>query len=193
MLLFDFQAHGESEGNRITFGFLEGRDARAAIRFAKEKMPKARMGVIGLSQGGAAAVLGPNPIEADALVLEAVYPDIRVATDNRIRRRLGPFSSILTPMFMQLLSLRVGATEADLRPVDKIGRFKKPVLILSGSVDPLTTVADTHALYATANNPKQEIFFAGAGHVDLYDFDSARYEKIVGEFFRENLEGVRER
>jgi hypothetical protein len=30
-LLFDFQAHGESIGCHITFGYLEGRDAAAAV------------------------------------------------------------------------------------------------------------------------------------------------------------------
>lgn len=31
VLLFDFQAHGESPGRYITFGYLEARDARAAL------------------------------------------------------------------------------------------------------------------------------------------------------------------
>jgi fermentation-respiration switch protein FrsA (DUF1100 family) len=33
VLLFDFQAHGESPGKQITFGYLESRDARAAVSF----------------------------------------------------------------------------------------------------------------------------------------------------------------
>src|SRR5262249_4298178 len=36
VLLFDFQAHGESMGSRITFGHLEGRDAAAAVAFLKQ-------------------------------------------------------------------------------------------------------------------------------------------------------------
>ena len=31
VLLFDFQAHGESIGEQITFGYLESRDAQAAV------------------------------------------------------------------------------------------------------------------------------------------------------------------
>src|SRR5262245_42401061 len=33
VLLFDFQAHGESTGTRITFGHREGQDAAAAIAY----------------------------------------------------------------------------------------------------------------------------------------------------------------
>ena len=35
LLLFDFRAHGESEGERITFGHLESLDARAAVEHWK--------------------------------------------------------------------------------------------------------------------------------------------------------------
>src|SRR5262245_21639142 len=39
VLLFDFQAHGESPGNRITIGYLESRDAQAAVEFVKKSCP----------------------------------------------------------------------------------------------------------------------------------------------------------
>src|SRR5262245_60026163 len=32
VLLFDFQAHGESRGKEITIGYLESRDAQAAVK-----------------------------------------------------------------------------------------------------------------------------------------------------------------
>src|SRR5262249_7333026 len=54
LLLFDFQAHGESGGKRITLGYLESRDARAAVEFLRQHCPGEKIGVIGLSMGGAA-------------------------------------------------------------------------------------------------------------------------------------------
>jgi pimeloyl-ACP methyl ester carboxylesterase len=51
VLLFDFQAHGESSGKQITFGYLESRDAAAAVDFIHEKCPGERVGVIGVSMG----------------------------------------------------------------------------------------------------------------------------------------------
>ena len=76
VLLFDFQAHGESGGSRITFGKLEGMDAAAAVRFARGRAPGEPLGAVGISLGGAAALLGPGVLDVDALVLEAVYPTI---------------------------------------------------------------------------------------------------------------------
>src|SRR5215510_2529914 len=85
VLVFDFQAHGESTGTRITFGHREGQDASAAIAYLRTRLPDERIGAIGSSLGGAAALLAPAPLDVDALVLEAVYPDIGTATTNRIR------------------------------------------------------------------------------------------------------------
>src|SRR5262249_15491696 len=48
VLLFDFQAHGDSSGDQITFGYLESKDAQAALDFVKLKLPREPIGVIGV-------------------------------------------------------------------------------------------------------------------------------------------------
>lgn len=69
VLLFDFQAHGESTGGRITAGYLESRDARAAVELARASFPGEKIGVLGVSLGGAAALLASPPLDAEALAL----------------------------------------------------------------------------------------------------------------------------
>jgi pimeloyl-ACP methyl ester carboxylesterase len=56
VLLFDFSAHGESTGEHITIGYLESRDAQAAISFLRKILPGEKIGVIGVSMGGGSAV-----------------------------------------------------------------------------------------------------------------------------------------
>jgi uncharacterized protein len=92
VLLFDFQAHGESTGARITFGHLEAEDASSAVAFVRARLPDERIGAIGTSLGGAAALLGPHPISVNALVLESVYSDIAPAT-NACARSWGRLSA----------------------------------------------------------------------------------------------------
>jgi pimeloyl-ACP methyl ester carboxylesterase len=45
VLLFDFQAHGESPGRQITFGYLESRDARAAVQFLRANAPGEKLDI----------------------------------------------------------------------------------------------------------------------------------------------------
>jgi alpha/beta superfamily hydrolase len=84
-LTIDFRGHGESEMAERSFGLREATDAASAFRWLKQHQRGARVAVIGNSLGVAAALLGSaGPLPADALVLQAVYPDIRRAIRNRL-------------------------------------------------------------------------------------------------------------
>ena len=192
VLLFDFQAHGESPGRRITFGRLEALDAEAAVGFVRQAAPRERVGAIGLSLGAAAALLGPAPLDVDALVVEAVYPDILTALADRLRVALGPvagplFTPVLVPAFALLLPPVTGIRPADLRPIDHVGELSAPVLLLSGTADRHTLLTEAEAIYARAPEPKRFWAVPGAGHVDLEHFDPDQYWQHVLPFLSETL------
>ena len=117
--------------------------------------------MIGASLGGAAALLGRVPV--DALVLEAVCPDIIAAFEDRLRVRLGKLAGtalvpILTPAFRAAIPWLLGTTADALRPIDQIATIGGPVLNLSGTEDRYTPLAETRALYDQAAQPKQAWF-----------------------------------
>jgi alpha-beta hydrolase superfamily lysophospholipase len=180
-LVFDFQAHGESAGEWISFGHLESMDARAAVEFARERWPGLPVITIGVSLGGAAALLAEPPLQVDGMVLEAVYPDIRTAVANRLAMRF-PFAELATPLLVAQLPMLLGIEPGLLSPVNRAGRVAAPVLVLSGSLDQRTTVADTRRLYAAFAGEKRLVFFAGARHQNLQSFDSDLYQVEVSAF-----------
>ena len=187
VLLIDFRAHGESTGEDPTYGALESRDARAALAFLRAAAPDERVGVIGISMGGAAALLGPGPLPVDALVLESVYPTIDDAVHDRLRAWLGPVGPALQGFVMWALFPRLGVTATDLRPIDRIGAQTAPVFLLAGTADPYTTIAESRALFEAARAPKAYWPVEGAAHVDLHAFAPAEYERRVGTFLAEHL------
>ncbi len=191
VLLFDFQAHGESTGARITFGHREGQDAAAAVDYVRARLPTERIGVIGTSLGGAAALLAPEPLHLDALVLEGVYPDIGAATANRIRAVLGPIAGVATApvasLFEFLLPPFVGVSAAELRPIDRVALVRAPILIAAGTRDNRTTIAEARGMFARAREPKRFWAVEGAGHVDLERFAPAEYRSHVLAFMAETL------
>lgn len=87
-LTIDFRGHGQSDLTPRTFGINEAVDAQTAFDWLKRRQGGAPVAVIGISLGGAASLLGENgPLRAEALILQAVYPDIRRAIRNRIATR----------------------------------------------------------------------------------------------------------
>ena len=195
VLLFDLQAHGESAGRRITFGKLEGLDAAAAVAFVRGRAPGERVGAVGISLGGAAALLGPRPLDVDALVLESVYGTIDAALANRLRAGLGPVLGavavpVLAPLFKLLLPPILGVTPAELRPMDRIGGVRVPVLVAAGTADVPTPLAESEALFAHAPDSPGKRFWpvAGAGHVDLEGYDPLGYRRVVLAFLQQTLQ-----
>jgi len=187
VLLFDFQAHGESTGKHITFGYLESEDAAAAIAYLKQVAPGERIGVIGVSMGGAAATLAAPPLSINALVLEMVYPTIKEAVDDRLTMRLGGWARVLTPLLLLQSRAQLGFSSNNLRPIDHVGQLTFPKLFIAGANDRHTTLDESRRLFEAASSPKDFWVVPGAAHVDLHGASKVEYEQRVLEFLRSNL------
>jgi len=187
VLLFDFQAHGESEGEHITTGYLESRDARAAVDFVHAEAPGERVGVLGVSMGGAAALLAEPPLDAQALVLEMVYPTIEQAIDDRLRLNLGSWAVVFRPLLTAQLKLRLGISADDLRPVEHVGRVAAPKLFIAGAADQHTTLEESRQIFDAAAEPKELWVVEGAQHQDLHALKGREYEERILSFFEKYL------
>ena len=190
-LLIDFQATGESPGEAITFGWRERFDVLGAVQFVRERAPGTPVALIGVSLGGAAALLATPPLDVEAMVLEAVYPTLDTAIENRMRIRLGVAAPLLSPLLSVQLRPRLGVSSELLRPLDHIGNVRAPVFIIGGMDDRHTTQEDTRRLFDAANEPKQLWLLPGVAHVDFFDASPADYGQRVMNFLHRSLSASR--
>lgn len=187
VLLIDLPAHGESDGERITFGLREADGVKAALGFLRRKLPGEPMAVVGVSLGAASVVLAKARPAPDAVVLESMYPTITEAVTDRLTRRLGSAGSVLAPLLLWQLPLRLGIGTEDLRPIDAISSLQAPVLIASGTQDLHTTLAESRRIFDAARQPKEFWAVEGAAHVDLYTHGPKAYESRVLPFLARYL------
>lgn len=188
VLLFDFQAHGESKGEHITFGYEESKDAQAAVRYLRERLPGEKIGLIGVSMGGAAALLADPPLKVDAMVLEMVYPSIEEAITDRLAMRLGSsVGAMFTPLLSVQMQPRLGVTPDKLRPIDQVAEITAPKLFIAGAEDLHTPLAASRRLFAAAHAPKELWVVDGAAHTNLHKHTGAEYERRVLSFLRRHL------
>lgn len=185
-VMIDFQAHGESPGDALTVGYREQHDVCAAVEYARRQHPGEPIGVIGVSLGGAAALLA-SPLDIDALVLESVYPNLRDAIHNRVAAQLGPFSAIPAELLLIQMKPRLGFWPEELRPIDHLLGIGCPVCIASGTEDRHTTEAETRRMFSAAPEPKELCFFEGAAHVDLFQHNPTQYRDRVIRFLDAHL------
>lgn len=167
VFLYDHRAHGESSGERTTFGLYESNDAKIALAEFRRLCPEEKIGVIGVSLGGAAALLGNEALRVEAFVLEAVYPTIEEAAENRLELHLGKRARYLARPLLAIASWRFDIDLQKLRPIEAIKNLSVPVLILGGREDRHTTERDTRSMYENAVEPKE-----------LWILDQSRHENF---------------
>jgi len=187
VLLFDFQAHGESTGTHITFGYLESMDAQSAVSYLHANAPGERVGVIGVSMGGAATLLSSPQLDVNAMVLEMVYPTIDQAISDRLTTRFGKAAKLVVPLLAWQLKPRLGVSASELRPIDNVGQISAAKLFIAGSEDKYTPLNESRQMFESARDPKEFWIVNGAGHEDLYRLEGTEYERRVLEFFSRYL------
>jgi uncharacterized protein len=189
VLLIDLQAHGETPGEAITFGWREAADVRAALEWIRSREPGRRIGAVGTSLGGAALVFAHPSPALDAVVLEEVYPRLAEALENRVRIRLGWLAPLVSPLLLAQLEPRIGVGPAQLQPLQLVSALHSPILVAGGGMDRRTSSQETRELFDAAKPPKELWIEPRAAHQDLLAFDAAGYEAHVVGFLDRYLRG----
>jgi fermentation-respiration switch protein FrsA (DUF1100 family) len=188
-LTLDFRGHGASALAPRTFGLREALDAEAGFRWLRRRQAGARIAVLGTSLGGAAALLGDRgPLPADALILQAVYPDLRRAISNRIAARLGrPAAWALEPLLSFQSLPRLGVPPSRLSPLRALRRYRGPVLVIGGLDDAYTPPDETRELFGQASGPRALWLVPGKDHAAMGDLADEAYRGRLRRFLERTI------
>jgi len=188
-LTIDFRGHGQSDQAPHSFGLNEALDAQAAFEWLKQAQADAPLAVVGISLGGAASLLGADgPLPADALILQAVYPDIRHAIRNRIASRTNAAAAIVLEPLLSFQSwLRLGVRPSRLSPLTAIRRYRGPVLIIGGGADHSTPPLETRQMFEAAPTPKSLWLVPGKDHEGVADLQTVAYRERLHDFLLQTV------
>jgi len=179
-LRFDFYGSGESAGEfremTLRGEIADGRSAVAFLR-AQEEIDAPRVGLLGLSLGGAVAAALASSVQAQAVVLWSA-----VAHTARLRELLKKLTRKMPgkPGAVEYKALEINPRlEEDLlkvEPIRHLARFTGPTLIVHPENDESVPVSHARAFYkASGAEIKDLAIIPGADHV----FTSAPWEQTV--------------
>jgi pimeloyl-ACP methyl ester carboxylesterase len=188
VLLFDFRAHGRSEGKRMTFGYDERGDMLGAIEFLHGRGIH-HIGLLGFSYGGIVSML----FAAESPAIEAVISDggparMRTAIASRGVEVGFPlwFTKPLAWLIISMTSLRLGANLFQYEPVRWVGKITpRPILFIHGDHDQY--LPDFDDLYEAAKPPKEVWRLPDAGHTTASQLYPEEHTRRVIDFFSRYL------
>ncbi len=189
--LFDFRAHGESEGEMVTYGYAESDDVLAAVDYllSRPDVDPERIGILGGSLGAATALrAAARSTHLKAVVTEGAF----ISLEDEVASSFKAFSGLpafpFAPLTVAFAQWQTGLRISEVRPVDDIPSIApRPVLIIHGTDDDLIPAEQGLRLYEAAGEPKELWMIGGMGHESALELLPDEYEKRVIGFFDKAL------
>lgn len=190
VLLFDWRAHGRSEGDLVTMGGLEPLDLAGAIDYVEEVRGADRVGVLGFSLGaGVALMTSAFDERIAALALDGAYPrlDGIVAARLRLAGLPGPLALFGARLILLAASLRANCQLFRANPLDSAPGVRVPALLIHGEADPFVDGAALDALAEAFGGPVEQWRVPGAGHREAVTLAPDEYARRVTAWFGAHL------
>jgi dipeptidyl aminopeptidase/acylaminoacyl peptidase len=196
VLLFDFRGRGRSEGAPFSMGLWETADLAAALDWVNERVPEAKVGLLGYSMGGVVAILGGADPRVAAIVADSAFGSQREVLAHaaerdasRLFRGWVPGRAFLPAM--ELWHRRSGKPGfAEIAPIDRLAELSgKPLLFIHGTRDRWIPLAQARRLIESAPESAEAWVVEGAIHCGAYFVDREAYCERVATFFTRHLGG----
>lgn len=186
VLMVDLRGHGDSEGERVSYGFYERQDVQAAVSYLIAEKEIEHVGAIGYSLGGAAvAQAAASDERLQAVVIQSSFSSLSDAVDDSFAEYTKWPEWPFAPAVIKAAERELGVTVEEIDSARALGTLSpRPVFIIHGSEDKLFPVRQAFKLYQTAKAPKDLWVIEGMGHE--YPFaHKGEYQQRVLAFFNE--------
>ncbi|AJC70993.1 alpha/beta hydrolase [Thermococcus guaymasensis DSM 11113] len=190
VLVFDFRAHGKSEGNYTTVGERELIDVLSAVDWLKKNHPEKaeKIGLVGFSMG---AVVTIRALAEDERIACGVADSPPIYLNKTGARGLKYFANLpewLYHFVKPFTKLFTGGKELNM--LEYADRVKKPLLLIAGENDPLVSPEEVREFYERNKkvNPDVELWVTDAPHVRTLKLYPEEWKTKVREFLKKWLE-----
>lgn len=184
VLVFDFRAHGKSEGKYTTVGDAEIVDVLSALDWLKTHQPEhsKRVALIGFSMG---AMLTIRALAEDDRVCCGVADSPPIYLDKTGARGLKYFANLPEWLYLFVKPFTKLFNEAEsINMLEYARKLKKPLLLIAGKEDPLVKVGEVREFYERNQriNPHCELWVTDAAHVRTLESHPDEWRSRVGAF-----------
>ncbi len=185
------RAHGNSDGELITFGKDELKDIETSYQYliGKNEVNPEKIGIVGWSMGGALSILyAAQNEDIKAVISECAYDSFDNTLGVSVEALTGlpafPFANII--LFLAERKLGFSLDEYD--PVNNISKISpRPIFILTAGKDVTVNPTGGQNLVDAAGEPVEHWYEPEYGHNGFRKENLEEYEKRVVGFFDKYL------
>lgn len=174
LLVFDARGHGNSDSDEFSSMLHFTEDIEAALEFILHEpcVDREKIGVIGLSIGGAASLLAAsrNP-QIKSIVTVGAFAHPADIMRSEIEKKKLPFFP-LGLMFFKYVEFRLGTTFKKVAPENNIANTDAKILLIHGKEDETAEFEHAERLFKAGQNDNVELWaLENKGHSNCHHED----------------------
>lgn len=192
LLLFDFRCMGVSGGSVCTYGYQERGDALTAVEWLRANTDTERIGLYGMSLGGATTLLAAaaDP-QIGAVVTESAFASLDSMVEQNFFYLPPPARGPVGKSVRYWAQRWCGNRVQDVDPEAELRKWEpRPLLVIHGDRDLLIPVSHASRIVEAAGPAAELWTVPRAGHVGCLGKARGEYVQRVTEFFRTHLKGA---
>lgn len=188
LLAFDSRSHGKSDDDKYSSMVKFTEDIRATIDYA-EKLPNVdtkRIGVLGLSIGGAASIYAASlDNRIKSVVTVGAFSHPKKVMGLEFKKRKIPKFPIVWFVF-KYMEFRIGKKLNDIAPSNTIAKTDASIFLIHGIDDATVPIEQADELYNSSNHSNTTLWkIEGKAHSDC-NHHSEFWDKVL-RFYEDSL------
>lgn len=186
VLLFDFRAHGESDGDKSSLVYYERQDLLGAIAYLQQQGIH-QVGLLGFSMGAAVAIAtAPLSEVVRAVVADSGFAELKTILATYMQNKGMPrfIAYVMSRLMIWLAGLYLGCSLPESDPLRWVSRLApRPLFLIHGERDRSVPASDARRLYEAAGQPKELWLAPNADHRAVDQLYPDEYMARVLNFF----------
>ena len=179
VMIFDFRAHGDSEGYTTSFGIREAEDVKAAHDWLVNRHPQRPVCALGYSMGGAAVARAVQKYQIfDKIILDSTFSSAHRVAHVHYLRFFGPLEPLAWAQGRFWCWLWTGADLAENSPASYAGSLmNKSVMLIHGKADSIIPYTESIRLHEALEGRPELWIVHEANHMEAY-MDASYFSRV---------------
>lgn len=187
VLMPDNEAHGESQGNLIGYGWNDRLNVMAwTDQLIKEK-PDSQITLFGLSMGAATVMMASGeklPEQVTSIIEDCGYTSVWDELKFQAKAMYNLPAFPLLYEVSALSKIRAGFSYAEASSVKQLAKNKRPALFIHGDKDDFVPTKMVYDNYKATKGPKEILIVKGAKHARSFETNPVQYQKKIAAFLQ---------
>ena len=169
LLAFDSRCHGKSDDDKFSSMVKFMEDIRATIDYSENipNVDKNRVGLLGLSIGGAASIYAASlDSRIKSVVTVGAFSHPTTVMKIEFKKRKIPYFPFVW-LILKYMEFRIGAKFDDIAPMNNISRADAKIFLIHGINDVTVPIGQADELFKASKTDKVKLWkIEGMGHSD---------------------------